>query len=87
VNELWKSALGADFLVRPRLSRIYYRGKFLDYPLKASNAWRGLGIFGSVAVTASYARWRLFPYRREDNFEEWVTSRFGKRGTRVRALG
>ncbi len=24
-------------------------------------------------------RWQLFPHRREDTFEQWVTNRFGKR--------
>jgi len=83
VNEIWKSVLGDDFLVRPRLSRIYYKGKFLDYPLKALNAWRARGSFGSLAVASSYARWRLFPYRTEENFEKWVTNRFGERLYRI----
>src|SRR6185369_9873250 len=45
VEELWREILTPqDFLVRPRLSRIYYNGKFYDYPLKASNALKNLGI-------------------------------------------
>lgn len=32
-----------SILSRPRLSRIYYRGKFFDYPLKPVNALLGLG--------------------------------------------
>src|SRR4029079_5806928 len=42
VRELWQSMLGADFLKRPRLSRIFFDGKFFDYPLKPANALRRL---------------------------------------------
>jgi protoporphyrinogen oxidase len=35
VQRLWEEMLGEDFLVRPRLSRIYYQGKYLHYPLVA----------------------------------------------------
>ena len=38
VQELWEEILGQEFLSRPRLSRIYYRGKLFDYPLKPANA-------------------------------------------------
>ena len=79
VKKMWHEILGDDFLRRPRLSRIYYNGKFFDYPLKPFNALKGLGIFNSVLIILSYIRWQLFPYRREDTFEQWVTNRFGKR--------
>jgi protoporphyrinogen oxidase len=32
VQELWEEILGDDLLLRPRLSRIYYKGRFFDYP-------------------------------------------------------
>ncbi|MCH8020749.1 FAD-dependent oxidoreductase, partial [candidate division KSB1 bacterium] len=41
INQLWHEILDEDFLVRPRLSRIHYRGHFYDYPLKALNALAG----------------------------------------------
>lgn len=43
VNKLWNETLGKDFLTRPRLSRIYYKNKFFDYPIKPLNAIFGLG--------------------------------------------
>jgi protoporphyrinogen oxidase len=79
VDDLWTEILGADMLERPRLSRIYYRQKFFDYPLKPSNVLRNLGLLTSLACIGSYARWRFFPYREEGNLEQWVTNRFGKR--------
>ena len=49
VEALWHEILpDEDFMLRPRMSRIYYNGKYYDYPLKASNALRNLGICGGV---------------------------------------
>ena len=36
VYDIWDEILAEeDFLLRPRMSRIYYNRKFFDYPLKA----------------------------------------------------
>ena len=43
INELWHEILGEEFLLRQRLSRIYYNGHFFNYPLKPLNALVGLG--------------------------------------------
>lgn len=80
VNDIWREVLGEDFLERPRLSRIHYRGHFFDYPLKPLNALHGLGWFESLRVMASYAHAHLTPRRTPDHtFEEWVSRRFGTR--------
>lgn len=79
VNALWDETLGKDFLKRPRLSRIYYKNKFFDYPVKPMNALKGLGIGESIMILGSYIRVKLFPSKEEKNFEQWVSNRFGKR--------
>lgn len=79
VDSLWREVLGDRFVKTPRLSRIYYRNKYFNYPLTAMNALFGVGILGSVGIVASYAKSRIFPYKQEDTFEEWVSNRFGKR--------
>jgi protoporphyrinogen oxidase len=79
VEQFWKDLLGPDFITRPRISRIFYEGKFFDYPLKAFNALANLGLLTSVDVVLSYLHSQLFPYPREDTFEEWVSNRFGKK--------
>src|SRR5262245_7834750 len=38
VEDLWTEILPNDMLVRPRASRIFYKGKFFAYPLKAVEA-------------------------------------------------
>ncbi len=79
INEVWHEILGEDFLSRPRLSRIYYRGHFFDYPLRATNALVGLGPLETLLVTLSYAKAKLSPTDQEENFEQWVSNRFGYR--------
>ena len=79
VEDLWREILGDELLERPRLSRIYYRGHFFDYPLRPMNALLGLGPFEAVRIVASYAKVKLFPLPEERSFEQWVTNRFGRR--------
>ncbi|HJR36630.1 MAG TPA: FAD-dependent oxidoreductase, partial [Gemmatimonadales bacterium] len=79
VQALWEELLGDEFISVPRMSRIHYGGKYFDYPLKAANALRGLGIWNALRIVGSYAHARLYPTPVEENFEEWVTNRFGKR--------
>ena len=83
VNRFWHDVLGDEFLLRPRLSRIYYNRKFFHYPLRPMNALSKLGIWQSSLVGLSYLRWQLFPYKNEDTFEQWVTNRFGQRLFRI----
>ena len=79
VEKMWREVLGRKLLRRPRLSRIFYRGRFFQYPLRPGNALRGLGPWRAIAIVASWFKWQLFPYRTEDTFEQWVTNRFGRR--------
>ncbi len=79
VEDLWYEILGEDFISVPRLSRIHYDGKFFDYPLKAMNALQGLGIWNAITIVMSYLRWHWWPNPVEENFEQWVTNRFGKK--------
>jgi protoporphyrinogen oxidase len=79
VDRMWHEVLGADFITRPRMSRIYYKSKFFQYPLEPMNALMGLGIFESFLCGLSYVRAKLFPEKPEENLEAWVSNRFGNR--------
>ena len=84
VDDLWHEILGEeDFLMRPRMSRIYYNNKFFDYPLKASNALKNLGPVEAVRCVLSYAWARVRPPKDQSNFEGWVSARFGHRLYRI----
>ncbi len=80
VEALWHEILpDEDFLMRPRMSRIFYDGKFFDYPLKATNALRNLGLLEAVRCVASYGWVRVRPPKDQTHFEGWVAGRFGWR--------
>jgi len=79
IVDLWNEILPDDFIERPRLSRIYYRGKFFSYPLKAFEAFRKLGPVESLACVLSYAKARLSPIKDPKTFHEWVRNQFGER--------
>src|SRR5712671_2678966 len=67
-------------LLRSRLSRIYFDGKFFDYPLKANlETALKLGLWRCAGFAASYARALLFPRRPERTLEDFFINRFGRR--------
>jgi protoporphyrinogen oxidase len=71
--------LGPDLLLRPRLSRIFYKGRFFDYPLKPLNALSNLGVIETLLILGSYIHSKFFPIIPEISFADWVTNRFGIR--------
>jgi len=84
VDAMWREVLAEGrFLRRNRLSRILYNKKFFNYPLVASNALMGLGIWNSALIFLSYLRAQMFPEKPEDTFEQWISNRFGKRLYRI----
>ncbi|HEY4210552.1 MAG TPA: NAD(P)/FAD-dependent oxidoreductase [Steroidobacteraceae bacterium] len=65
-------------LVRSRLSRIFYRRRFFDYPLKLN--WSTLANLGpgyTAAIAASYAAARVAPRKPEVTLEDFLINRFG----------
>ena len=80
VTALWHEILPAeDFLLRPRKSRIFYNGKYFDYPLKATNALKNLGVVEAVLCVLSYVWARIRPPKDQTNYEGWLVARFGWR--------
>jgi protoporphyrinogen oxidase len=80
VEELWHEILpDEDFLLRPRMSRIFYDGKYYDYPLKAGNALKNLGPVEAVRCVMSYVWARVRPPKDQTNYEGWLVARFGWR--------
>ena len=79
VQAWWKEVGGDDFIKVPRKSRIFYRDKFYDYPLRIPNTLRNLGPYESLRILLSYFKWKVKPSGEEVNFEQWVSNRFGGR--------
>jgi protoporphyrinogen oxidase len=70
----------AVMLVRQRLSRIFYRRRFFDYPLKLNpNTIRNMGLYESLRTGLSYAQARLTHRSPELSLEDFFINRFGDR--------
>ena len=80
VEALWHEILpGEDFMLRPRLSRIYHNCKYYNYPLKASNALKNLGIREAFLCVMSHVWARINSPRDQTTLEGWIVARFGWR--------
>ena len=79
IVDLWREILPDDLIDRPRLSRIYYKGAFYAYPLRAFEALIKLGLFQSAACMVSFGWAKLFPVKTPRTFHEWVRNQFGER--------
>jgi protoporphyrinogen oxidase len=96
VNDLWLEIMGDEFLLRPRMSRIYWRGRYLDYPLKGTDVIKKLGPVELVRCTLSYMWAAIKPKGRS----EWAAQRikglsffsaakaafFGNKGNKIKSL-
>ncbi len=82
VNGLWHDLVGADFQVVDRMTRIFYRGGFFDYPLRPMNVLARLGIMEATRCMLSYgcqlASNTFYPAA-QASFEDWVVAAFGRR--------
>jgi protoporphyrinogen oxidase len=66
-------------LVRHRKSRIYFLGKFFDYPISLSqDTLMKLGFFRTLKIGLSYMKSAMFPIKNVTNLEQFFINRFGK---------
>jgi protoporphyrinogen oxidase len=82
INRFWHRFAGTGCVTVSRVTRIFYRGKFFDYPLRPGNVLANLGLGDAVRCVASYLRERLSPSTPKEaagSFEAWVVTRFGRR--------
>jgi protoporphyrinogen oxidase len=79
VNELWLEVAKKDYTMVKRTTHILYNGKFFSYPLKPMNVFKNLGLLTTIECVFSYLRQKLIPIAPKDDFETWVTNRFGKK--------
>ncbi|MEK6278392.1 MAG: NAD(P)/FAD-dependent oxidoreductase [Actinomycetota bacterium] len=79
VEALWRETLGDELLRRPRLSRIYYRRRMIDYPLSGPNLVRVLGPGELARALSSYLVALARRPPEAETYEDWVSQRFGQR--------
>jgi len=80
VQAIWEELLTPDeFPMRPRLSRIYYRGKFFDYPIRPFNALRNLGPVEAARCVSSYLWAASRPTDVPETLEQYIVANYGRR--------
>jgi len=81
VQALIESLVGDDLLQVDRLSRILFRGRFVNYPLSAFNTLKAVGLFGAARAIFDYGGMKLRKAfsapAPEETFEQWALNRFG----------
>jgi len=78
VNKLWLEVVGSNYEMVERLTRIYYKKKFFNYPLNLGNTLSNLGLPQAVRCLSSYMQERIHPVKQDGSFENWVVSQFGR---------
>lgn len=79
INALWHNTLGKDFIPVNRLTRIYYRNKFFNYPIKAGDVLGKLPFTELAHAIFSFGVAKVKSNGNEQTFEDWVSNRFGKK--------
>src|SRR5689334_18812683 len=79
VDTLWHEVLGEEFLLRPRMSRIFWNNRYLDYPLRGPDVIKKLGPVELARCMASYLRAAARRNKVDNSLEDWVSNRFGRR--------
>ena len=59
LNELFREVIADELLWVERLSRIYFDGRYVDYPLRISNALKAIGPFRAAQAMVDYGRTRV----------------------------
>ena len=81
VDAVWRDVVGDAHGIVRRQTRIFYRRRFFDYPLRPANVVGNLGPVDVARCLASYLREQVAPRPTgpEPSFEDWVVHRFGRR--------
>ena len=80
VEALWHEILpDEEFMQRPRSSRIYYQGKFYDYPINVVNALKNLGPVEAIRCALSFLWVRVRPPKDQSTLEGYIAANYGWR--------
>jgi len=59
LNDWFRALMKDELILVPRISRIYFNGRFFLYPVKISNVLKNAGIFQCIAAVFSYGMAQL----------------------------
>jgi protoporphyrinogen oxidase len=79
VNDVWRQIMPSEFVEIPSHSRIYFKGKFFNFPLDGMNLFTNLGPVEGIKVGLSYLKARMKPVKPATSFAQWAGNQFGRR--------
>jgi protoporphyrinogen oxidase len=79
INVFFTELVKDDFTLVNRQTRIFYNGKYFQYPLKFGNVLKNLSLITIFQILWDYFIQMIFPIKDPKNLEEWVSNRFGKK--------
>jgi len=79
INDFFFEIIQDDFSIIKRQTRIYYKHRFFNYPLKAFNVLTKLNVIEVFKILISYFKEQFVLNKKPNTFEEWVINKFGKR--------
>ena len=77
VVNFWHRYVKDNFVMVKRQTRIYFKNKFFNYPLKPFNALKNLGVKNSFFALISYFKSKILPLEEDGSMEIWLSNRFG----------
>lgn len=81
VERFFREILGDEAIWVSRSSKIFYRNKYFDYPLKPANALLGMGVGTTARCLFDYGFIKvknLFKKPEIVSLEDWVSNEFGR---------
>ncbi|MDD5155082.1 MAG: NAD(P)-binding protein [Candidatus Omnitrophica bacterium] len=79
VNKIWHDTLGEDFRSVSRLTRIFYKKRYFNYPLKPSDIIIKLGLLESLDAIFGFIVAQISRKNETITFEDWIIRKFGRK--------
>jgi Protoporphyrinogen oxidase len=79
VDRIWRETLGKDFQPVSRLTRIFYKNKYFQYPIKPLDVLIKMGPIDSIAAMLSFISSQINKKKELVTFEDWIVQKFGRK--------
>jgi len=79
VDKIWHDTLGSLFQPVTRFSRIYYKNKYFNYPIKPIDVLIKMGPLDSLNVMFSFLASQMSKKNKPITFEEWIVQKLGRK--------
>ncbi len=79
VDKIWHDTLGPAFQPITRLTRICYKNKYFNYPIKLADVLIKMGLVGSLSLIFSFLFSQINKKNKPVTLEQWIIQKFGRK--------